>query len=90
MITLEQITLIHAYTDPYLERLDVGMALFYTPDEEVADLFAFIEWAKKNDMEDVITATVLHDMGQFLDRAQGRPQPCAVPRTSGYAKILAA
>jgi hypothetical protein len=90
MVTREQLDKMFGYTDLYLNRMDVGIALNETPDEEVADLCAFIEWAKQNDCEDLITVTVLHDMGQFLDAAQGHPHDCASPRSQGYAAILAA
>ena len=43
------------------------------------DIIAFIDFCKKNNMEDDIASTLAHDIN-------GRNDSCFLPRTSGYAK----
>ena len=55
------------------------IALDYVEQFDVRDMEAFIEFCKKNDMENKITPTIAHDLnGTYSDMF--------LPRTSGYYK----
>ena len=84
-ITIEKIDTFQSIMDKYLSHWEIDkvtkrmIAVDYIDEFGLKDIIAFINFCKKNDMENKITPTLAHDIN-------GMKSDCFLPRTSGYAK----
>ena len=84
-ITIEKIDTFQSIMDKYLSHWEIDkvtkrmIAVDYIDEFGLKDIIAFINFCKKNDMENKIAPTLAHDIN-------GMKSDCFLPRTSGYAK----
>ena len=85
-ITIEKIDTFQSIMDKYLSHWEIDkvtkrmIAVDYIDEFGLKDIIAFINFCKKNDMENKIAPTLAHDINGMKDR-------CFLPKTSGCSKI---